>query len=204
MTKNKDRVSLTPEIKLRRLRELFSFVVVEKGDEPKEPKDAIERVISEGVIWARRILEERGFSPYPDLDSQRKLLDRIFDRNNVNDDNGLLLRALWVIASEASVRRKLKTSHDLELAHALMNFCLSAWSGKVCEFSPTFRIGRSVAEGGAKGRAARPPKLTAKQRADIRQEMDSAKHGTKKAIKLALADKHRISVREIERIAAEK
>jgi len=85
-----------------------------------------------------------------------------------------------------------------------MIFCALAWSGRLLERKYELLTGFNVHEGGAKGRAARPPKLTAKQKADIRQEMDSAKHGTKKAIKLALADKHKISVREIERIAAER
>jgi hypothetical protein len=70
--------------------------------------------------------------------------------------------------------------------------------------NPLISAGVKVLTGGAKGRMSRPPKLTAEQEADIRHEMAAAKHGTKKATKEDLAKKHRISVRQIERVAAEK
>ena len=115
--------------------------------------------------------------------------------------------ALKVIKFAKDVRETLQ-SMDAELVLKLMFLSRAPWCAINEEMErgnyAVLSAGYKVFSGGEKGRAARPPKLTAHQKASIRQEMTAAKHGTKKAIKLALADKHRISVREIERIAAEK
>jgi hypothetical protein len=119
---------------------------------------------------------------------------------------GDILLALRVIEWAKDVRERLQNL-DAGLVLRIMNLAafphMRAMDRMYSGF-PIFSAGLKNLFGGIKGRASRPPKLTDEQRAVIRQEMTAAKYGTKKAIKLALADKHRISVREIERIAAEK
>jgi hypothetical protein len=172
----------------------------EKVSEKVTASLKVEKAISDGVEWARRILDENGIDPFLDSTDARRLANQKYREG---EGGGTLQMALVTIMAAEDLRARFKSA-DAELPYLLMMFCAMAWSGQVWEFKRELLTGCYVHEGGAKGRAARPHKLSREEKAGIRQEMTTAKHGTKKAIKLALADKHRISVREIERIAAEE
>jgi hypothetical protein len=149
----------------------------------------VEQAITQAVRWARGTLEKNGINPD---EAERIPIGGI--------PSDVVRRALRVVLSAEYLRKRFKTA-DPELPARLMIFCALAWSGRLLERKYELLTGFNVHEGGAKGRAARPPKLTPEQKTDIRRAMAAAKHRTKKATKEDLAKKHRISVRQIERIA---
>jgi hypothetical protein len=118
-----------------------------------------------------------------------------------------ILSAAVVLVYAKELRERLHEI-DAKLAFKLIHLARAPMDVAIMEDQwrnhPLISAGVKVLTGGAKGRMARPPKLTAEQRDGIKREMTAAKHGMKKSVKAALAQKYKISVREIERIATGK
>lgn len=167
------------------------------------PRQLVHETISDAEAWARRILVKNGIDPDsigPDID----ITSAEWGWENGRHVSFVHALVIFDYVRKLRMRFSKASETELNLAAELIAFCSQAWAARVGEFDRQLHVAWKVFEGGARGRATRPPKLTAKQKADIRQEMAAAKHGTKKATKEELAQKHKISVREIERIAAQK
>jgi hypothetical protein len=192
-------------------------------------QDYFAEMIRESVDWARDVLSKNGIDPDSmDHDSllekehlefvsllsefeKKKLnvtdeLEALKQREQLNKDSDVWV-ALVAFQSAQELNDGLKFL-DLELAFRVVFLSIVLEHARERDEQrfhlPFLYAGLKIFSGGAKGRQARKAKITVEQKADIRHKMAAAKHGTKKATKEDLAKKHRISVRQIERIAVEK
>jgi hypothetical protein len=167
----------------------------------REPEKVVDEIISRATTWAKNVLDDFSIDPNsPEADAV--LADGAIDAGDQVRTNPVVT-ALRVLESAEILRNRLK-SLDASLALLLMFLYEAYHDEDDSEIFEASTIGHDVTLGAWRGRAARTPKLTSEQKADIRHKMAAANHGTKKATKEDLAKKHRISVRQIERIASEK
>jgi hypothetical protein len=169
--------------------------------EKREAEDVVDQIISDATNWAKTVLDDVSIDPKSPEAAAILAECRIEGEDFITSNP--IWGALKVLECAEVLRNRLK-SLDASLALLLMFLYEAHHDEEDSENFLASITGREVICGADRGRAARTPKVTAEQKADIRQEMAGAKHGTKKATKEDLAKKHRISVRQIERIAAEK